>query len=135
MTLFASVRPDLSYYVQVQAPFSADWITQAQGDEEMTLTELGLLTIELQGVNGNYIGVDGSLTSHDGHSGYQLQSDAGTPTSSSQFFVAVQQNLQAAAQAPLFSSLSAAAISDEFQQQGAAEPALMAQQILAAVGN
>ena len=135
MTLFASVRPDLSYFVQVQAPYSADWITQVGADEEMTLTELGLLTIELQGLNGSYIGLNGSMTSHDDHSGYLLQSNVTSPSQSSQFFVAVSANLQAAASAPLVSSLAPEQVVAELERVAAAEPEQFAQHILAMATN
>lgn len=139
MTLFASVRPDNYCFVQVQAPFSADWITQAQGNEEMTMTDLGLLTVELQGVNGSYLGANGSQTSYNDssgnpHSGYLIQSNVGTPDPSSKFFVAVQQNLQAGAQAPLFSSLSPAEVSAELERQGVGDPQTLAEVIFAATG-
>jgi hypothetical protein len=137
MTLFASVRPDNDNFVQVQAPFSADWITQAQGDEEMTMTDLGLLTVELQGVNGSYLGANASQTSYNDssgnpHSGYRIQSNVGTPDLSSKFFVAVQQNLQAGAQAPLFSSLSPTEVVAELVRQGAGDPQTLAEGIFAA---
>ena len=38
---------------------------QAQGNEEMAMTDLGLLTVELQGVNGSYLGANGSRTSYN----------------------------------------------------------------------
>jgi len=127
MTLFASVRPDNGYFVEVQAPGSADWITQAGGDEEVTMTDLGMLTVELQGVNGSYVAVNGSQTSYGDssgniHSGYRLQSNAGTPDQSSQFFVAVTQNLQPAVAAPLFASLSEADVRSELAQVGVEDP-------------
>ena len=139
MTLFASVRPDNDCFVQVQAPGSADWITQAQGDEELTMSDLGLLIVELQGVNGSYLGANGSQTSYNDssgnpHSGYRIQSNVGTPRPSSKFFVAVQQNLQAGAQVPLFSSLSPAEVSAELERQGAGYPQAVAEAIFAAAG-
>jgi hypothetical protein len=139
MTLFASVRPDNDCFVGVQAPGSADWITQAAGDEEMTMTDLGLLIVELQGVNGSYLGANGSPTSYNDssgnpHSGYRIQSNIATPDPSSKFFVAVQQNLQAAAQTTLYSSLSLAEVSAELEQQGVADPQALASAIFAATG-
>ena len=137
MTLFASVRPDNDCFVQVQAPGSADWITQAQGDEELTMSDLGLLIVELQGVNGSYLGANASQTSYNDssgnpHSGYRIQSNVGTPDLSSKFFVAVQQNLQAGAQAPLFSSLSPTEVVAELVRQGAGDPQTLAEGIFAA---
>jgi hypothetical protein len=100
MTLFASVRPNNDWFMGVQAAGSAAWITQAGGDEEVTMTDLGLLIVGLRGFNGSYLGANGSQTSYNDssgnpHSGYLIQSNVGTPDPSSSFFVAVQQNPQA----------------------------------------
>jgi hypothetical protein len=137
LALWAWPYPDDSfrYVAQVQAPGvdgdSPMWSTAPFG---MTLTGLGLLIVELldSDGSGNYIGVDGSITSQDGHAGYLIPADAGTPGPSSKFFVAVQQNLQAGAQAPLFSSLSAAEVSAELGQQGAGDPQALTEVIFAA---
>jgi len=134
MSLFASVRPDNSYYVQVQAPGSADWITQAQGDEEITMTDLGLLTVELQGLNGSYLAANGAPTSFDGHSGYLVQSNVGTPDQSSQFFVAVSQNLQRGVGAPLFATLSEADVRSELERHGVQDPGPFTDMIRGAAG-
>jgi hypothetical protein len=77
MTLYASVRGDLSYRVEVQAPYSADWITAVGGDERIGLEDVGggLLAIRLRGFNGAYISLDSASTAHDDHTGYLLQSN------------------------------------------------------------
>jgi len=56
----------------------------------MTLTELGLLTVELldSNVSGRYIRVEGSITSQDDHAGYLMLANVETPDPSSKFFVA-----------------------------------------------
>lgn len=125
----------LGYAVQVQVP-GVDggppfWNTWPAG---MTMTGLDLLTVELldSNVSGSYIGVDGSITSQGGHAGYLILADVATPDLSSKFFVAVQQNLQAEAQAPLFSSLSPAEVSAELERQGAEDPQTLAEGIFAA---
>jgi hypothetical protein len=105
----------------------------------MTMTDLGLITVELQGVNDRYIGANGSQTScYDSsgnmHSGCRIQSNIATHDLSSKFFVAVLQNLQAGVQATLFSSLSLAEVSAELEQQGVAEPQALAAAIFAATG-
>jgi len=91
------------------------------------MIDLGLLIVERRGVNGSYLGVNGSQTTYNGasgnpRSGYRMQSIIATPDLSSKFFVAVRQNLQAGAQATLFSSLSPAEVSAELEQQGVADP-------------
>jgi hypothetical protein len=103
------------------------------------MSDLGLLIVELQGFDNSYLGVNGSQTSYNDssgnpHSGYRIQSNIATPDLSSKFFVAVQQNLQAAAQATLFSSLSLAEVSAELEQQGVADPQALAAAIFAATG-
>jgi hypothetical protein len=129
MTLFASVRPDWNYTVQVQAPFSADWITAVGGDEIMTLTQQGLLTISLQGLNGNYVCADGSQTPHDDHSGYLFHSSAGSIGPSASFFVVVNQVFQDVG-IPLASALDPAEIAAALATQGASDPAVLTQRIL-----
>jgi hypothetical protein len=129
-TVFASVRSDNDWIVGVQVPGSGAWITQPQADEELAMTDLGLLTVELQGVNGSYLGANSSPPSGI----YQIRCNVGTPDPSSKFFVAVQQNLQAGAQAPLFSSLSPAEVSAELARQGVGNPQTLAEVIIAATG-
>ena len=142
MTLFALtwLYPDESYrwVAQVQAP-GVDggppmWNTSS--GPGWTLTGLGLLTVELldSDGSGNYIGVDGSITSQGDHAGYLILANAGAPGPSSKFFVAVQQNLQAGAQVPLFSSLSPAEVSAELERHGAGDPQAVAEAIFAAAG-
>lgn len=78
MTLYASVRPDIGYGVQVQAPYSADWITAIGGDETITLNLHQLLLASFQGLNGGYLTVNSSPDQHDDHTGYRLFSTGGT---------------------------------------------------------
>lgn len=137
LTLFASTYPDDSFrfVAQVQTPGvdggPPSWNTSPTG---MTLTGLGLLTVELLDSNGSgqYISVDGSITSRDGHAGYLILANAATPGPSSKFFVAVQQNMQARAEAPLFSSLSPAEVSAELERQGAGDAGALTTMIRAA---
>jgi hypothetical protein len=131
MTLFASVRPDWNYFVQVQAPNSADWITQAAGDEALTMTELGLLTINLRGLNNQYLAVNVSPTSHDWHAGYKLQSNAGQSTN---IFVAVSRQFQAVARVPSTSEIGAAALATALQEQGVAQSGELSEKILKITG-
>ena len=54
MTLYASIRDDLSWYAQVQAPFSADWIRAVGRDEICALESQDLLIMSFKGFNGQY---------------------------------------------------------------------------------
>lgn len=73
--LYASVRDDWEWYVQVQAPRSADWITAAGKDEFLEIEGTGLLSFVLKGFNGKYIAINQSETTHDNISGYKVQSE------------------------------------------------------------
>ncbi|APC14642.1 hypothetical protein BLL42_02425 [Pseudomonas frederiksbergensis] len=134
MTLYASVRPDYSNAVQVQAPFSADWITAIGGDETMTLTEEGLLTIALRGTNQSYLCADSSPTSHGDHSGYLFHSSAGSISSSSSFFVVVNKVFQDVG-IPLASELDPSELAAAMQAQGADDPCALTQRILSLAKN
>jgi len=118
MTLYASVRPDLSDFVQVQAPYSADWITAVGGDESLTMNDLGFLTINLTGLNGQYVAVNQSATSHDNHAGYLVQSNASAAGPWTNLFVAVTQTLQSGLAVPMGSELSQETISAALAAQG-----------------
>lgn len=74
-TVYASVRDDLNYYVQVQAPYSADWITGVGRDEVLTWVPADLF-MQFKGFNGSLLSVNPALTSHANHSGYQVMSNA-----------------------------------------------------------
>lgn len=80
-TLYASVRDDNKWYVQTQAPFSADWITAVGRDETISMQTHDLGILSFSGFNGKYIALNGSPTHHGGHSGYLLQSNSSNPTS------------------------------------------------------
>jgi hypothetical protein len=102
MTLYASVRDDWSWYVQVQAPHSADWITAVGRDEKMVMAEpSGLLTMTLTGFNGQLIAVDDSVSSHQGLSGYRLRSIGSSDAHAYTWFLGVQQVLQEGLAIPL----------------------------------
>lgn len=90
-TLYASVRPDYSYYVQVQAPFSADWITAVGADEEIGFEPQELTIACFKGLNNLYINVEPTLTSHDGNSGYKIRSYGTVIDDSNKWFMGIQQ--------------------------------------------
>ncbi|MEW6603098.1 MAG: hypothetical protein AB1351_00230 [Thermoproteota archaeon] len=73
-TLYASVRDDWGWYVQVQAPNSADWITAVGRDEILEIAGTGILSIALKGFNGRFIAVNQTADNHGGHAGYRLRS-------------------------------------------------------------
>jgi hypothetical protein len=109
-TLYASVRDDWNWFVQVQAPHSADWIT-AVGRNEILAFEGGeLLTLSLRGWNGQYVTVNQAPSDHDWHSGYRLQSITGGDPAARTFFLGVSRLLQPGLDLPLRSALTPQAI-------------------------
>jgi hypothetical protein len=134
MTLNASVRPDHDYFVQVQAPNSADWIRGVGGDEHLSMTDLGFLTINLRGLNGQYLAVNAGATGWDDsngnyHSGYKLQSNASAAGPATNFFLAVTQNLQSRVALPLAAELSADDIRLALEAHGAPDVAALTERI------
>jgi hypothetical protein len=109
-TLYASVRDDWSWFVQVQAPHSADWITGVGQDEIMAVEGLDLLTLSLRGWNGQYVTVNSASSDHDGHSGCRLQSLTGGDKNARTFFLGVTRLCQPGLDLPLRSALTPQAI-------------------------
>ncbi|ALV04880.1 hypothetical protein [Roseateles depolymerans] len=133
MTLYASVRPDYQYRVQVQAPFSADWITAVGSDEILTLIPQGFLIISLQGLNGCYLCADASQTSHDDHSGFLFSSASGSIAPAASFLVLatqVHQDLDI----PLGRDLDKADLVACLSAQGVVNPEAFAQHALSSIG-
>lgn len=93
-TIYASIRPDYNYRVQVQAPFSADWITAVGGDEIIGFTLHDLSIGQLNGLNGKYISVDNTLTSHSGYSSYLVASNQSSFDTNARWFIKVSASLQ-----------------------------------------
>lgn len=118
-TLYASVRDDLDWYVQVQAPYSADWITAVGRDEVLTITGADLLTISLQGFNDRYLAVDAELSSHGGHGGFRVQGNGAGDYDARTFFVGVSRVLQAGVEALLRSELTETDITKALAASGA----------------
>ncbi|GAB2962185.1 hypothetical protein GCM10027048_33250 [Hymenobacter coalescens] len=98
--LYASVRDDWNYYVQVQAPHSADWITGVGRDEILTLTFADLF-VRLQGFNGCYLSVNGAADNHGGHQGFRVMSTAPAPGPASTWFMRPVASLQAGLALPV----------------------------------
>jgi hypothetical protein len=107
MTLYASVRDDLNWTLQVQAPFSADWITQVGRDEVLALQSQDLLVVNFLGFNGQYVAVDSTITRHDGHAGYELHSVGTSDPASRMWFLGVSAVLQDGLDVPLAADLGA----------------------------
>lgn len=120
-TLYSSVRDDWDWFTQVQAPYSADWITAAGRDEIMTVEGRDLLTLSLRGWNGQYITVNSTVSAHDGHSGYRLQSMTGGDVNARVFFLGVTRLYQPGLDLPLRSALTPKLIKSALGPAGDAE--------------
>jgi len=133
MTLYASVRDDINWFLQVQAPYSADWITAAGRDETIEMDSMGQLIVAFKGFNGQYIAVNGQTSNHDGYSGYRLQSLGASDPKTYMWFMAVSQILQPGLQIPLRNTVSEADIRQAYAACGLtpsdADVARMAAQI------
>ena len=92
--IYASVRDDLNYYLQVQAPFSADWIEAIMGDETITFNMHDMSIASFNGFNGGYFQINNSPDSHDTHSGYRVRSIGTSFDQSTQWFIGVKSSLQ-----------------------------------------
>ncbi len=122
--LFSSVRDDWDWYVQVQAPYSADWITAVGRNEILLVEGDDLLTISLLGWNSEYLTVDSGISAHDDHSGYRLRSVSGGDHKAETFFLGITELLQPGLDLPLRSELSVQQIGAALGP--AAEPGLVA---------
>lgn len=123
MTLYASVRPDWSYQVEVQAPGSADWIQAVGGDEILGFETQDLMTVSFTGLNGQYIALDGQPTEHqdsngNDHTGYLLHSAGTSDPRARLFFLGVNAVLQPRLQVALQGSLTADDIRRSYVQNG-----------------
>lgn len=118
MTIYASVRDDINWLLQVQAPYSADWITAVGGDETIEMDSMGELIVAFKGFNGQYIAINGQTSNHDGYSGYRLQSLGGSDPKTYMWFMAVSQILQPGLQIPLRGAVTAADIRQAYAACG-----------------
>jgi hypothetical protein len=102
MQLYASVRDDWSWYVQVQAAHSADWIRKVGRNETLTLEPLsGLFIVSFKGFNNQYIALDADISRHDDHSGYRVRSIGTGDVKARSWFLGVTQVLQKGPTLPL----------------------------------
>lgn len=119
MPLYASVRDDNSWYVQVQVPYSGAWITWAERDEKMTMTQpSGLLTVSFAGFNGSNIAVDAGETQQDDFSAYRVRSIGSSDSASYTWFMGVQEVLQSHLSIPLARELTEEHVRDSFAAIG-----------------
>lgn len=88
--IYASVRDDYNWYIQVQAPFSADWITAARQDEFFGVSIGDLMITTLKGFNGKLVKRDDSVTTHQNHAGYMIRSIGDTDDDSTNWFLSVK---------------------------------------------
>lgn len=94
-TIYASVRDDINYYLQVQAPYSADWITGVGRDEIIGFKLQGTFVGQFTGFNGKLVSLNDGADSHDGHTGFRLRSIADTFNQNAQWFISIKKSLQA----------------------------------------
>lgn len=96
--IFASIRPDIEYYVEVQAPYSADWITAVGSDERIVLSIYDL-SIGVFGQGSSYIRLNDTPDTYDtsggqSHTGYRVRCLSEPISKSCQWFIGVQNSLQ-----------------------------------------
>ena len=96
--IYASVRDDDNYYLQVQAPFSADWITAVARDEEITFTLADLSIAHFEGFTGKLLTLNNEVSNHGSHQGYRVRSVGNTLGESSKWFVGIKNCLQSGIQ-------------------------------------
>lgn len=118
MKLYASVRDDWSWYVEVQAPHSADWITGVGGDETLALETNDLMMIALKGFNGQFIAVDQQISYHDDHAGFRLRSVGADNVQARLWFLSIARRLQPCLGVKLRSEINEADIARAYAAAG-----------------
>jgi hypothetical protein len=93
-TIYASVRDDIDYYLQAQAPYSADWITAVGRDEIIGFKLQGTFIAQFTGFNGKFIALNDNPDDHGGHRGYRLRSIGDTFNQNAQWFISIKKALQ-----------------------------------------
>ena len=92
--IYVSVRDDIGYILQVQAPYSADWITAVGRDEIIGFKLQGTFIAQFTGFNGKFVALNDNAESHDNHSGFRVRSVGDTFNQNAQWFVAIRKSLQ-----------------------------------------
>lgn len=130
--LYASVRDDLGYYVQVQAPGSAHWITQVGRDEVLSAQGDDLLTVSFLGFNNQYLSVETELSRHGGHDGYRVRSVGSGGYAARTFFVGLLRSVQDVVTTPQRAELTRAVVGSALVASGQpADPARVDQLLTA----
>lgn len=93
-TIYASVRDDINYYLQVQAPYSADWITAVGRNEIIGFKLQGTFVAQLTGFNEKFLTLNDSTESHGNHTGFRIRSIGDTFNQNAQWFVAIKKSMQ-----------------------------------------
>ncbi len=93
-TIYVSIRDDIGYILQVQAPYSADWITAVGRDEIIGFKLQGTFIAQFTGFNGKFVALNDNAESHDNHSGFRVRSIGDTFNQNAQWFVAIRKSLQ-----------------------------------------
>ena len=89
--IYASVRDDYSWNIQVQAAHSADWITAVQRNETIEMEIGDLMMATFKGFNGKYFKRDASVTSHDGYSAYKIKSVGDNEDENTTWFLSINE--------------------------------------------
>jgi hypothetical protein len=89
-TLYASVRDDWDWHVQVQAPHSADWITAVGRDEILGFQIHDLSIASFVGFNNKFVSIDNVMDQHDGHNAYRLKSTGDAFGQNEKWFIGIQ---------------------------------------------
>lgn len=121
--LYASVRDDLNWNVQVQAPFSADWITGIGRDEILSFEISDLMLGWFKGFNGGYLSVNPNQDAHGGHAGYCVRSAGAAQDTSSLLLIQVHASLQPQLQFQHTGAVSAQTLAQGLLRRGLALPA------------
>lgn len=90
-SIFASARDDYNWYFQVQAPFSADWITAVQRDEIIEMQIGDLMMTTFKGFNGRYMKQEDSIAFQGNHAGYRVSSIGDIEDDSTTWFLSIKQ--------------------------------------------
>jgi hypothetical protein len=104
--LYASVRDDNDWFVQVQTPGWSSWIMGAGRNETVRMQPQGLNIVQFQGFNQQNIAVNAQITSSGDHSGYRVQSIGPSNPQATLWFMGVSKLLQPGLQVRLASEMT-----------------------------
>lgn len=116
--LLASVRDDWDWYVQTQAPHSAEWLHLPIGRNSritLQLTDLGFAYFT--GWNGKYLTLNQDKDRHQNHAGYRIQSKSNSIDKHSLWFLKFQSPIQRYSRYQI-TDLDPGKMRDRLRQQG-----------------